>query len=212
MGGQKWEQAILPLVSSGGEVNERMLPVERNMEGYCAKAGVVQPSDTAVCSCILRSMASYTSDTANERVVTSGHTHQWLLKPQCESSKTLLCFLLPHEFLAAVAIFPLSLSFHLICMASAGGKRAGQPALPCLERRNEAGKPDRTNWLMSLSSKGSQSPKCGLPVSPEQLPWLPLFWRILIFIIFTVPFPPFFAVCTVSSPCLGSERQSYKLA
>jgi len=62
-------------------------------------------------------------------------------------------------------------------------------------------------------AKGVRVLNCVSLVSPEQLPWLPLFWSVLIFMIFTIPFPPFFfAVCIVSSPWLGSERQSYKVA
>lgn len=47
---------------------------------------------------------------------------------------------------------------------------------------------DRRPWV----AKGVRGLNCGSPVNPEQQPWLPLFWRILIFIIFAVLFPPFF--------------------
>lgn len=45
---------------------------------------------------------------------------------------------------------------------------------------------NRWPWV----AKGVRVLTCGSPVSPEQLLWLPLFWKILVFIIFTVPFRP----------------------
>lgn len=163
-----------------GWFNERIVPVEWNTEGYCAKAGVVQPSGIAVCWCILRSMASYTSDTANERVVTSGHTFWWALKPQCESCLPRLC----SAFSSHVSSLLLSLSFPSLsafiwsALHQQEESVEGSQLCHAWKGKTKQGSLIRSTDWGPWVAKEVRVVNCGSPDDPEQLPWMPLLWRI----------------------------------
>lgn len=73
----------------------------------------------------------YTSDTANERVASSGHAYCWSLNTQCEISKPLLCFS-PPLWVPCCPHYPsfFQLSSHLCCTSRRELLMASSSALP----------------------------------------------------------------------------------
>lgn len=137
-------------------VNEGSFPWDEIQRDTMLKLSWFSFQTLLFASCIVRPMPP-TPQTANKSVVINIHISWWVLTPHCESSRTLLCLLLPREFLVAVAIFPSWVSADLHCISRGTARRAASSAM--LGGRNEAGKADHTKGLKSLRSKGRHTPE-----------------------------------------------------
>lgn len=171
----------------------------------------LQPSDTAICSCILRSMPP-TPQTANGSVVISSHVSWWALKPHCESSRTLLGLPLPCEFLVAISFFsPSQVSADLHCSSRRIAQGTASSAM--LEGRNEVGivpmgwDPWETKGVILLNS--------GSMAKAEQQSWIVLENTDFSYFLYSFPLHPslsFFSCFHAFTPGWESERQSHELA